>query len=118
MNTATSTSFFLFLLSSMLFLQSSHAAVSCSVVAMKAIPCVAFVTGKQPKPAPGCCSGLQQLAHGAVTVVDRRAICQCLESGVKAFPGVQDRLLSQIPAFCGIKIGFPVSLNTNCNKIN
>lgn len=114
----TATLCLLLLASSLLLIQEADAAVSCGVVASKAAPCVSFVTGKAPKPPQACCTGLQQLAEGAATVADRRGICQCLENEAKAFPGVQDRFLGQIPRICGIKVGFPVSLNTNCATIN
>ncbi|XP_020255127.1 non-specific lipid-transfer protein C, cotyledon-specific isoform-like [Asparagus officinalis] len=114
----TKATLLLLLISSLLLIEDSNAAANCGVVASKAVACVAFATGKVPKPPSACCIGLQQLAKGAATVADRRGVCQCLKIGVKAFPGVQDKFLSQIPRLCGIKVGFPVSLNTNCNKIN
>ena len=86
----------------------------CGTVDMKAAACVGYATGKEPKPSPACCSGLQQLVGTVKTVDDKKNICRCLKNGVKAFVGVQDRFLSQIPAVCNIKVGFPVSLNTNC----
>ncbi|XP_002271584.2 non-specific lipid-transfer protein D, cotyledon-specific isoform [Vitis vinifera] len=108
-----------FLLSFLLFLAStSGATVPCGTVDMKAAACVGYATGKQPKPSPACCSGLQQLAATVKTVDDKKNICRCLKNGVKAFAGVQDRLLSQIPTACNIKVGFPVSLNTNCETIH
>ncbi|XP_038973444.1 non-specific lipid-transfer protein C, cotyledon-specific isoform-like [Phoenix dactylifera] len=111
----------LLLLSSLLLLlllpREAAAAVNCAVVAAKAAPCLSFATGKVPRPPAACCAGLQQLAHQAVTVADRRTTCHCLENGVKRFPGVQDRFLSKIPAACNIRVGFPVSRNTNCDRI-
>ena len=103
------------LLSFLFFLAStSEAAVPCGTVDVKAAACVGYATGKEPKPSPACCSGLQQLAGTVKTVDDKKNICRCLKNGVKAFVGVQDKFLSQIPAVCNIKVGFPVSLNTNC----
>ncbi|KAG9439556.1 hypothetical protein H6P81_019721 [Aristolochia fimbriata] len=113
-----SVSFSVCLLLSLLFVAArvSESAVTCNTVAAKAASCVGFVTGKAPKPAPACCSGLQQLAKGATAAADRQAICRCLKAGVQNFAGVQDKFLSQIPASCGIKVGFPVSLKTDCNN--
>nr|XP_010911106.1 non-specific lipid-transfer protein C, cotyledon-specific isoform-like [Elaeis guineensis] len=116
---ATTTLCSLLLLSSLLLLllpREATATVNCAVVAAKAAPCLSFVTGKVPGPPAACCGGLQQLARQAVTVADRRATCHCLENSVKRFSGVQDRLLSQIPTACHIKLSFPVSLNTNCDR--
>ncbi|EHA8591332.1 Non-specific lipid-transfer protein C, cotyledon-specific isoform [Cocos nucifera] len=106
----------LLLLSSLLLPREATATVSCAIVAAKAAPCLSFVTGKVPGPPAACCAGLQQLARQAVTVADRRATCHCLENSVRRFAGVQDRLLSQIPTACHIRVSFPVSLNTNCDR--
>lgn len=91
-----------------------NADISCGTVDMKAAPCVTFAQGKSPTPAPACCSGLQQLASSVKSVNDKKAICRCLKAGVKNFGGVQDKYLSKIPAACKIQVGFPISLNTNC----
>ncbi|KAK3007836.1 hypothetical protein RJ639_014338 [Escallonia herrerae] len=99
------------LLSVLFFLANVSDAVSCGDVAMKAASCVKFATGKDAKPAPTCCNGLQQLAGTVRSLDDKKAICRCLKNGVKNFSGVQDKYLSQIPTACKIKVGFPVSLN-------
>ncbi|GFP95921.1 non-specific lipid-transfer protein c cotyledon-specific isoform [Phtheirospermum japonicum] len=98
------------------FAQLSNAAGSCGPVDMRAASCITFATGKVSTPPAACCSGLQELARGVKTVEDKKVICRCLKSGVKNFAGVQDRFLSQIPNACKIKVGFPVSLNTDCEK--
>ncbi|XP_021907553.1 non-specific lipid-transfer protein C, cotyledon-specific isoform-like [Carica papaya] len=105
----------IFLLS-LLFLSATmnEAAVPCSTVDMRAAACVGFATGKDAKPTPTCCSGLQQLAQTVKTVDDKKAICRCLKAGAKSL-GVQDKFLSQIPQACNIKVGFPVSISTNCD---
>ncbi|RVX00478.1 Non-specific lipid-transfer protein C, cotyledon-specific isoform [Vitis vinifera] len=88
-----------FSLAVIFFLAStSEATVPCGTVDMKAAACVGYATGKEPKPSPACCSGLQQLAGTVKTVDDKKNICRCLKNGVKAFAGVQDKFLSQIPA--------------------
>lgn len=92
----------------------SNAAISCGVVDMKAASCVTFAQGKAPTPLPACCSGLQQLASTVKSVDDKKAICRCLKAGVKNFAGVQDKFLSKLPGACKINVGFPVSMNTNC----
>ncbi|KAH7673710.1 Plant non-specific lipid-transfer protein/Par allergen protein [Dioscorea alata] len=116
-NTSTTTLYlFLLLISTTLLLGPGTAAVTCGIVAAKAAPCLGFVTGKVAKVPAACCSGLWQLAHSAFTVTDRRAICTCLKNAVKAFPGVKEQYLSQVPKACHILVPFPVSLNTNCNQ--
>ncbi|CAI9783506.1 unnamed protein product [Fraxinus pennsylvanica] len=91
-----------------------NAAIPCGTVDMKAATCISFATGKDAKPSAACCSGLQQLVQTVKSVDDRKVICRCLKAGVKNFAGVQDKFLSQIPNACKIKVGFPVSMNTNC----
>ncbi|KAG8385171.1 hypothetical protein BUALT_Bualt03G0014200 [Buddleja alternifolia] len=100
------------------FAQLSNAAIQCGTVDMKAASCINFATGKAPKPLPACCAGLQQLAQSVKSLDDKKAICRCLKAGVKNFAGVQDRFLSRIPNMCQIKVGFPVSMNTDCDKLH
>ncbi|XP_051126258.1 non-specific lipid-transfer protein C, cotyledon-specific isoform-like [Andrographis paniculata] len=100
------------------FAHLSNAAIPCGTVDLKAASCVTFATGKDAKPSQACCSGLQQLAESVKTVDDKKAICRCLKAGVKNFAGVQDRFLSKIPVACGIKVSFPVSINTDCEKLH
>uniref|UniRef100_A0A1S4B615 Non-specific lipid-transfer protein n=1 Tax=Nicotiana tabacum TaxID=4097 RepID=A0A1S4B615_TOBAC len=94
--------------------QINEAAIPCDTVDMKAAACISFATGKDAKPSAPCCSGLQQLAQSVKSVDDKKAICRCLKAGVKNFVGVQDKFLSQLLTACKIKVGFPVSMNTNC----
>ncbi|CAA0823779.1 Non-specific lipid-transfer protein 12 [Striga hermonthica] len=96
----------------------SNGALPCGTVDMKAASCISFATGKDKKPSAACCSGLQQLAQTVKTVEDKKAICRCLKTAVKNFSGVQDRFLSQIPTACKIRVGFPVSINTDCEKLH
>ncbi|KAL2467430.1 Non-specific lipid-transfer protein 12 [Abeliophyllum distichum] len=96
----------------------SNAAIQCGTVDMKAAACISFATGKDAKPSAACCSGLQQLAQNVKSVDDKKTICRCLKAGVKNFAGVQDKFLSKIPDACKIKVGFPVSINTNCETIH
>ncbi|XP_022721267.1 non-specific lipid-transfer protein D, cotyledon-specific isoform-like [Durio zibethinus] len=104
----------LFLLSFLFFL--GEATVPCPAVDAKAAACVGFATGKDAKPSAKCCNGLQQLAQTVKSVDDKKAICRCLKSGAKSLR-IQDRFLSKIPQACNIKVGFPVSINTNCETI-
>ncbi|CDP12600.1 unnamed protein product [Coffea canephora] len=97
---------------------SNAAAPDCGTVDAKAAACVSFARGKDRKPAAACCTGLQQLAQTVKNVNDKKAICRCLKTGVKSFPGVQDKYMSKIPAACRINVGFPISMNTNCEAIH
>ncbi|KAL6567227.1 hypothetical protein OROGR_000895 [Orobanche gracilis] len=112
--------FSLFLILLTLVYSSAHlsnaAAITCGAVDMKAAPCIGFATGRETKPSAGCCSGLQQLAWTVKTVYDKKAVCRCLKAGVRHFSGVQDKYLRQIPAACRIRLGFPVSVNIDCEK--
>ncbi|XP_016479620.1 non-specific lipid-transfer protein C, cotyledon-specific isoform-like [Nicotiana tabacum] len=95
----------------------NEAVIPCGTVDMKAAACISFTTGKDAKPSAPCCSGLQQLARSVKSVDDKKDICRCLKAGVTNFAGVQDKFLSQLPTACTIKVGFPVSMNTNCETI-
>lgn len=93
---------------------SNAAPVTCGMVDMKAAACVTYAQGKDAIPSPACCKNLQQLVQTVKSVNDKKAICRCLKAGVKNFSGVQDKFLSKIPGACHINVGFPVSMNTNC----
>lgn len=93
-----------------------HAAVPCQTVQAKSGACVMFALGRAQKPAPSCCTGLQQLAQSVTSLEDKKSICRCLKAGAKSFGGLQDRFLSQLPAACHIQLGFPVSINIDCEK--
>ncbi|TYI26551.1 hypothetical protein ES332_A05G120900v1 [Gossypium tomentosum] len=110
------------LLFSMLFLlsflaHSGEAAIPCTTVDANAAACLGFATGKAAKPSSAFCDGLQQLAQTVKSVEDKKAICRCLKVGAKSL-GIQDRFLNRIPRACNIKVGFPVSVNTNCEMIH
>ena len=105
--------FSVLLLFSFLFFFHGEAAIECPNVDAKAAACVGYATGKDPSPSPSCCKGLQQLAQTVKTMDDKKAICRCLNAGAKSL-GIQDRFLTKIPQACNIKVGFPVSINTNC----
>nr|XP_016481316.1 PREDICTED: non-specific lipid-transfer protein C, cotyledon-specific isoform-like [Nicotiana tabacum] len=97
--------------------QTNEAAIPCGTVDMKAAACISFATGKDAIPSAPCCNGLQKLAQSVKSVDDKKAICRCLKAGVMNFAGVQDKFLSQLPTACKIKVGFPVSMITNCETI-
>ncbi|EOY25621.1 Bifunctional inhibitor/plant lipid transfer protein/seed storage helical domain - like 10 [Theobroma cacao] len=110
--------FSMLLLSFLFFLANQgEAAVPCNTVDAKAAACVGFATGKATKPSAECCTGLQQLAQTVKSVDDKKAICRCLKAAAKSL-GIQDKFLSKIPQACNINVGFPVSINTNCETIH
>ncbi|OWM63749.1 hypothetical protein CDL15_Pgr006011 [Punica granatum] len=92
-----------------------QADLPCQTVRQKVTACAMFATGRAPKPSQACCAGVKQIAQSVRSANDKRAICRCLKDGVKSFPGLQDQLLGQIPAACRVRVGFPISMNTNCN---
>ncbi|OEL29596.1 hypothetical protein BAE44_0009387, partial [Dichanthelium oligosanthes] len=55
------------------------AALSCSTVYDKLMPCLGYVQSGGTVPR-ACCSGIQSLVPGARTTPDRRAICSCLKN--------------------------------------
>ncbi|XP_073129059.1 non-specific lipid-transfer protein D, cotyledon-specific isoform-like [Henckelia pumila] len=100
------------------FAHSSDATISCGTVDTKAASCIAYATGRATKPSDPCCAGLKSLAQSVQSVADKKDICRCLKEAVKSFAGVQDKFLSKIPSACSIKVGFPVSINTDCEKLH
>ncbi|KZV58287.1 non-specific lipid-transfer protein C, cotyledon-specific isoform-like [Dorcoceras hygrometricum] len=98
------------------FAHSSDAAISCGTVTANAASCITYATGRDASPSRQCCTGLQTLARNVKSVSDKKDICRCLKAAVKNFAGVQDKFLSKLPSACSIKVGFPVSMSTDCEK--
>lgn len=94
-NNSTTTLYLFLLISTTLLLAPTTTVLTYGTVLAKLAPCLGYATGKVAPAA--CCSGLWQLAHSAVIVTDRRAICTCLKNAVKVSPGVKGQYLSQVP---------------------
>ncbi|ESQ45353.1 hypothetical protein EUTSA_v10010829mg [Eutrema salsugineum] len=96
---------------------ASEAAISCGAVASNLGQCINYLTrgGFIPR---GCCSGVQRLNSMARTTRDRQQACRCIQGAARALgsrlnPGRAARL----PGACRVRISYPISARTNCNRV-
>ncbi|GLJ47204.1 hypothetical protein SUGI_0996430 [Cryptomeria japonica] len=94
------------------------AAISCSTVTSDLSGCLSYVTGGSSQPSASCCSGVRTLNSAAATPPDRRAACSCIKSIAGEVPGFRWDRAGQLPAQCGVNIGFPITPKFNYSTIN
>ncbi|XP_062197037.1 non-specific lipid-transfer protein 1-like [Phragmites australis] len=95
----------------------ASAAITCGQVSSALAPCIPYATGRG-KLSPGCCSGVRSLKSAASTSADRQAACRCLKSLMGSISGLNMGTVSGIPGMCGVSVPFPISMSTDCNKVN
>uniref|UniRef100_A0ACD6A587 Uncharacterized protein n=1 Tax=Avena sativa TaxID=4498 RepID=A0ACD6A587_AVESA len=96
----------------------ASAAVTCGQVGTSLAPCIPYATGKAATPSQGCCSGMKSLNGMARTSADRQAVCRCLKSLAGTVKSVNLGVVAGAPAKCGVSVPFPISMSTDCNKVN
>ncbi|XVE66173.1 hypothetical protein DITRI_Ditri08aG0059100 [Diplodiscus trichospermus] len=89
----------------------------CSKVANYLFPCITYLVEFEPKPAEGCCGGLEQLNKMAKEKKGKKNICQCIEdmAYVMNLPFIASRIQS-LHEECHIHVSFPVSVSMNCSR--
>ncbi|KAH6769360.1 hypothetical protein C2S51_014696 [Perilla frutescens var. frutescens] len=98
-----------------MILHADGAAGSCEPVLTAMNSCRNYL--KQGGAVPDdCCKGVQSLNAAAKTPAVKRSYCECLKSEAKSL-GVNQQFASTLPKKCGVNIGYPISYNTNCTKI-
>ncbi|PWA94797.1 Bifunctional inhibitor/plant lipid transfer protein/seed storage helical domain-containing protein [Artemisia annua] len=100
----------------LLFVPSSHGAISCSTVIKDVSPCVSYLKSGSGMPPSACCTGAKALAAAASTTADRQTACGCLKSASKSL-NANPSLAKSLPGNCGISLGFTISPNVDCTKI-
>lgn len=91
-------------------------AITCQDVSSTIGSCVAYVTGKQPRPTAACCAGVRRLHSLASTTAARRTACNCLKSREGRIKNIRDQNLSALPGLCSVSLAFRLSTRTNCNS--
>ncbi|XWS54155.1 hypothetical protein CRYUN_Cryun10bG0064900 [Craigia yunnanensis] len=92
--------------------------IYCSKVANYFFPCITYLVEFEPKPAEGCCGGLEDLNKIAKDKKGPENICQCIVNMAYAMnvPFVASRIQS-LPEECHIQFSFPVSISMNCSRV-
>lgn len=89
--------------------------VNCGQVSSALAPCVSYLT-QGGTPSSTCCSGVKNLAGSLSSKADRIAACNCVKAAAARYPSIKPDAASNLPSKCGVKINFPISATTNCNK--
>ncbi|KAJ1273808.1 hypothetical protein BS78_05G013100 [Paspalum vaginatum] len=98
--------------------QPASAAISCGQVGSALAPCIPYGTGRSSALPSSCCAGVKSLNSAARTSADRQQACRCLKNLAGTVKSVNMGLVAGIPAKCGVSVPFPISMSTDCNKLN
>ncbi|MFS7924418.1 putative plant lipid transfer protein/Par allergen [Helianthus anomalus] len=93
----------------------AEAVVTCAEVTASLRPCIGYLTNGGAVP-PTCCTGIQALNASATTTVSRQATCNCVQSAVGSFPGINFGFAADLPGKCGVNLPFSISANTDCSQ--
>ncbi|XP_066356330.1 non-specific lipid-transfer protein 1-like [Miscanthus floridulus] len=104
-------------LAAALLASSVSAAITCGQVGSSLAPCIPYATGKATALPASCCTGVRSLNSAARTSSDRQAACRCLKSLANSVKSVNMGTVATIPGKCGVSVGFPISMSTDCNKV-
>lgn len=104
------------LVAAALLASSASAAITCGQVGSSLAPCIPYATGRASALPASCCSGVKSLNSAARTSADRQAACRCLKSLANSVKSVNMGTVATIPGKCGVSVGFPISMSTDCNK--
>ncbi|XP_003623593.2 non-specific lipid-transfer protein [Medicago truncatula] len=96
----------------------ANAAPSCPAVAQTLTPCLPHVSNPGPSPPQPCCNRVKTLNSQAKTTQDRHHVCGCLKSLMAGIPGLNLPAFASVAKDCGVDIGYIISPNTDCSKIN
>lgn len=98
-------------------LPSSEAALSCSEVFQKLMPCLNYLqSGGTSAPPALCCNGISNLMGEANVKADRQTACRCLKTAAGDLPGINYNLAGALPKRCGVVIPYEISPSTDCKK--
>ncbi|GER44292.1 non-specific lipid-transfer protein [Striga asiatica] len=89
--------------------------LSCGQVVRSLVPCRDYL--KSGGNVPGkCCDGIRSLNNMTRTTSDRQQACRCIKTAAKAYKAKQT-YAAAVPRKCGVKLGYAVNFNIDCNKV-
>ncbi|PUZ62119.1 hypothetical protein GQ55_4G332300 [Panicum hallii var. hallii] len=93
---------------------------ACETAQQAFSECVPYVVGQAPAASPHCCTGLGDLRDmgGGGVAAQRRALCACVLSEVKAAGEMDPRRAAGLAAACKVPVGFvPSKPDFNCSAV-
>ncbi|KAL3326489.1 hypothetical protein AABB24_037248 [Solanum stoloniferum] len=91
-------------------------AFSCGQVQAGVVKCLPYLQNRGP--VGQCCDVVKGLMNSAKTTQDRRTACSCLKSAASIIKGIDMSKAAGLPALCGVKSPFKISLSTDCTNAN
>uniref|UniRef100_A0A5K0Z6G9 Non-specific lipid-transfer protein n=1 Tax=Nymphaea colorata TaxID=210225 RepID=A0A5K0Z6G9_9MAGN len=67
-------------------------------------------------PSDSCCKGMETVKGLGRERDDRQRICSCLKSGAANLPGINPDNALKLPSKCGVDLGYPIAMDTDCSK--
>lgn len=90
--------------------------VTCGEVAVAFAPCLPYLLGFQAKPAAICCGSVRLLSNIALTVDDRRMVCNCVKQAAVHILILKEERIALLLSSCFTTLPFPSNLNSDCNQ--
>ncbi|KAJ8533761.1 hypothetical protein K7X08_007085 [Anisodus acutangulus] len=90
-------------------------AFTCGQVQAAAVNCLPYLQNRGPL--GSCCGVIRGLISSARTTDDRRTACSCLKAAAATIKGIDMGKAAGLPGVCGVKSPFPISLSTDCSKV-
>ncbi|KAH7443185.1 hypothetical protein KP509_02G024300 [Ceratopteris richardii] len=97
---------------------SGEAAVTCTAVQWKLMPCVGFLTTTGGSPTAACCRGVRWL-YGATkgSLKDRIAACSCIKSVSASIAGeLNASNVDALPGLCDVHLSYSIGPSTDCSS--
>ncbi|RHN46676.1 putative plant lipid transfer protein/Par allergen [Medicago truncatula] len=96
----------------------ANAVITCRDAAITLMGCLPYVAHPTPSPPQNCCAAVLDVTGQAITREDRQAVCSCLKGLMNGIPGLDLTALASLPKVCGANIGYEISPDMDCSKIN
>lgn len=90
---------------------------ACETAQQAFSECVPYVIGMEPAVTPNCCKGLGDLRAIGDTAAQRKVLCGCILSEVKAAGKMDAGRAARLAGSCKIPVGFvPTRLDFDCSR--
>ncbi|XP_039684108.1 non-specific lipid-transfer protein [Medicago truncatula] len=95
----------------------ASAAPSCPAVQQTLTTCLLYATNPHGPPPEPCCNGIKTLHGQSQTPLDRRDVCGCLKSMMTNLK-LNLPAVATLPKECGVDLGYVISPDMDCSKVN
>ncbi|CAJ1971285.1 unnamed protein product [Sphenostylis stenocarpa] len=89
---------------------------NCDKARRSVLPCLSFVMDNADAPSTQCCKGVKEVKASAPSKPELRAACLCIKEALFYNLNLNYRKVKALPGLCKVDLGFPVSINVNCDR--